>query len=223
MGLVTEGTDPAREWLVDAADPRLTPDRLNRMADGLRPDRLAWNAFGVLGLWNTEAWVPSLVERACGAQSPLVEIEWADGTILPWAVDVLGPELCDMTVQGPEGHLVIAATLDPDPPAEQLRAAAVAAVEGSMPGGGREPGLVVVAPPGPATDGLDDRLDAATDVEVHDGRRIADLLAGRTGWVTWTTLGRLALDLAEEGGDEPMEQVRRLVTELQLRYPDQTF
>jgi hypothetical protein len=58
------------------------------------------------------------------------------------------------------------------------------------------------------------------DVELHEGTRIAELLDGATGWIAWPELGRLALDLAEEADREPMESVRRLVSQIQARYPD---
>ncbi|MGH9280136.1 MAG: hypothetical protein ACRD12_18805 [Acidimicrobiales bacterium] len=214
---MSDGTEEPTEWLVDAADPLLTPERLARVADPARPDRLAWNAFRILGLWNTDAWVPSLVEVACGDESPLVELDWADATIVPWTSDVLGPDMCDMVIAGPDGYVVVACTVDPYPQEAPLTAAAVAAIDGSIEGGNREAGLIVVTPPG--TPPLDERLELATDIEVHDGRLIFDLLEGRMGSVSWTRLGRLALDLAEEGGEEPMEQVHRLITELQARYP----
>jgi hypothetical protein len=66
---------------------------------------------------------------------------------------------------------------------------------------------------------LTERLEIATGVELLDGRLAYDLLAPGMGDVTWLDLGRLALDLAEEAELEPAESVRRLVTELQQRFP----
>lgn len=222
MGLPVTDEGPT-EWLVDAADPLLTPDRLERIADPSRPDRLTWNTFRILGLWNADAWVPSLVEEACGNESPLVELEWAEASIRFWTSDVLGPEVCDVVIEGPAGHLVIVCTLTAEPPETQLRAAAVAALDGSMAAaGGREAGLIVVGPPG-GGELLESALALATDVEVHDAKLLADLLDGAMGASSWDHLGRLALDLAEEGADEGMESVHQLVTEIQTRFPGATL
>src|SRR5437763_1672826 len=79
--------EPEPEWLVDAADPLLTPDRMALIADDRRPDRLAWNTFRILSLWNADAWVPSLVETACGDDSPLAAVEWAAASVVPWIGD----------------------------------------------------------------------------------------------------------------------------------------
>jgi hypothetical protein len=63
------------------------------------------------------------------------------------------------------------------------------------------------------------RLEVATEFELRDARIASELLAEAMGWISWPELGRLALDLAEESDPGAGEQVRRLVSELQARYP----
>jgi hypothetical protein len=81
----------------------------------------------------------------------------------------------------------------------------------------------VVVPPG--TEGVDDRLQVATETELMDGRIAIDLMGDAIGWVSWTDVARIALDLAEEGDPDvaPVDMVHELVTELQQLYPDATI
>lgn len=211
------GAPEGGPWLVDLASPLLSdPASLTLLDDPSRPDRLAWNAFRTLALWDTDAWVPSLLEVACGDGNPLSPLEWAGGAVVPWGAGLGMADLCDIVLEGPEASVLVACTTRSDPPEEQLRAAVVAALEGSL-DGGREAGIVVVGPPGSGN--LLSWLEMAADVPLHDGRLARDLLDGGLGWVTWPALGRLALDLAEESDPDPAGQVHRLVTELQLRFP----
>jgi len=213
----TERVDP-QEWLIDAHDPVLTDGRMAAVADPARPDRLAWNTFRTLGLWNTEAWAPRLLELACGEGSRLVVAEWDGGDVVPWAADLPGDELCDVALAGPAAYVVLACTLDAGVSTEHLRAAAMAALDGSL-DGGREAGLVVVAPPDSYD--LRARLEQATDIELHEGKSAFELLDGALGWISWPELGSLAADLVEENDPdtELNEPVRRLITELQQRFP----
>ena len=220
MAGADDAADP--EWLIDADDALLTPDRLARVADPALPDRLAWNTFRTLALWDTDAWVPRLLEVACGADVPVVTADWTRGSVVPWAV---GPfetadavDVVDVVLDGPEAYVVVACDVHGDPSGEQLRAGALAALDGSL-AGSRLAGFVVVVPPG--TDGVAERLQVATETELMDGRVATDLLGDNIGWVTWTELTRIALDLAEEGDPDvaPVEMVHRLVTELQALYP----
>jgi hypothetical protein len=208
------------EWLIDAGDPVLTDERMVWIADPARPDRLAWNTFRTLALWEPDAWVPSLLEVACGAGNRLSALEWSGASVLPWAAKLDLPSVCDVVLEGPEAAVVLACTLSTDPGPEELRAAALAALDDSL-HGGREAGLVVVAPP--EAEGVAARLELATEIELHEGRRARDLLADAMGWITWPELGRLALDLAEENDQGPAEQVRRLVTQMQDRFRDATW
>ena len=208
----------AQEWLIDADDPLLTDGRLTSVADPSRPDRLAWNTFRTLGLWNTEAWAPRLLEIACGEESRLAVAEWDGGDVVPWAADLPGHGICDVALIGPVSYVVLACTLDADVPLEDLRAAAMAALDGSL-DQARDAGLVVVAPPGSYD--LRERLEQATDIELHEGKTAFELLDGAMGWISWPELGTLAADMVEEGSSdtELNEPVHRLITELQDRFP----
>jgi len=208
------GTD---EWLIDAGDPLLTSEHLVAIADPTRPDRLVWNTFRTLALWNTEAWMPPVMEIAIGDDNPVGTLEWAEGQVVPWGAGPDGGQVCEVAVSGPDAYVVFACTIVPDPPEVELRAAAIAAVDGSL-HPERQASLVVVAPPG--SDEMPAHIARATDVELHEETRLSELLAGATGWISWPELGRLALDLAEEPDREPMEAVRRLVSQMQARWPD---
>ena len=209
-------TDATTEWLIDADDPLLSAERLARVADDRLPDRLVWNTFRTLGLWNTEAWVPSMLEVACGRDNVLSPLEWDGAQIVPWGAGLKDGDLCDVVLDGPAAYVVVACSASGEPSEEEVRAAAVAALDGSL-SGGREAGLVLVVPPGaPDPAGV---LERAGEVPLLDGRLVDDLLAARMGFVEWPYLGTLALDLAEENDPEPQEQVRRLVSQLQARFP----
>ncbi|MFP5317653.1 MAG: hypothetical protein ACLGI2_05090 [Acidimicrobiia bacterium] len=219
---VTDLPGPERadrqEWLMDADDPALTDGRMAAVADPARPDRLAWNALRTLALWNTEAWAPRLLEIACGEGSRLAVVEWDGGAVVPWATDLPGDDMCDVALVGPAAYVVLACTFDAGVSLEQLRAAAMAALDGSL-HEGREAGLVVVAPPDSYD--LRERLEQATDVELHEGRTAFELLDGALGWISWPELGALAADLVEEtrSDNELNETVHRLITDIQARFP----
>ena len=204
-------------WLADSASPLLAGRTGLRVEDPARPDRLAWNTFRTLALWDADAWVPRLLEVAVGAGNPLSALEWGGAAVSPWGAGLVFDDLCDVVLDGPEALVVAACTLLSHPTEEHLRAAAMAALDGSLQGA-REAGLIVVAPPG--SEDLPGELDRAGQLELHEGRTVAELLADRVGWVSWPELGRLALDLAEESDPGPEEQVRRLVSDLQARFPD---
>jgi hypothetical protein len=214
------------EWLVDADDPLLTADRMARVADPSRPDRLTWNTFRTLAVWDTDLWVPRVLSVACGPDNPLSPLDWGGASVIPWAVGPFGGEaaddIADVVIDGPEAYVVLACTIRSDPREEMLRAAALAALYGSL-HGGRQAGFVVVAPT--AASHVSARLEVATDIELRDGRLASDLLAGATGSISWPDLGRLALDLAEEADPDtvPGEVVHQLVTELQALFPDATI
>jgi hypothetical protein len=193
-------------WLVDAENPLLTEPVLARMGDTTRADRLAWNTFRTLALWDTDAWVPRLLGIACGEGSPLVALEWSGTSVLPWAAGLALDGVTDVVLDGPEALVVVGATLAAAfPPAEPpalLEEVAEAA------GHSRQAGFVAVLAPGsdgPAWPERGGGVDVAGD--------------GSTGWLTWAELGTLALDLAEEGDELRGEQVSRLVDHLQQRFP----
>ncbi len=187
-------------WLVDADNPLLTEPLLARVADPGQPDRLAWNTFRTLALWETDVWVPRLIGIACGEGSPLSAVEWSGASVLPWAAGLKADGVTDVLLEGPEAVIVAATTLADDLGGLDMPAYLA---EMSEAAGSREYGFVAVLAPGatgpawPATVGED----------------------GRTGWATWAELGTVALDLAEEGDELRGEQVRRLIVELQQQFP----
>ncbi len=209
--------DMEGEWLAESTSPLLAGETGVRLEDPSRPDRLAWNAFRTLALWDADAWVPRLLEIAIGTGNLLSALEWGGAAVSPWGAGLVFDDLCDVVLDGPEALVVVACTLLPHPTEEHVRAAAMAALDGSL-HNAREAGLIVVAPPG--SEDLPGELELAGQLELHEGRTIAELLTDRVGWVSWPELGRLALDLAEESDPGPEEQVRRLVTDLQARFPD---
>ncbi len=208
-----QGRSAASEWLIDAAV--LDGEALARVNDPQRPDRLAWNTLRTLALWERDAWVPPLLEIACGRGNPLSPLEWAGTSVVPWVAGGTMPDVAEVALDGPDAYVLLACTLLSDPAEAQLRAAAMAALEPAM-RGGREAGVVVVAPPG--SDDVLARLEGATRFALDDRHLARDRLT--LGWVSWPELGRLALDLAEESDPAPREQVRRLIEELQGRFPD---
>jgi hypothetical protein len=203
------------DWLIDA--PALAPEALERVTDRAGPHRLAWNTFRTLALWERDAWIPPLLEIACGPGNRLSPLDWTETSVVPWAAGTDATDFADVVLDGPQAYVVFACTVIPNPADEDLRAAAVAALDGSVHGMGRDAGLVVVAPPG--SDDMLARLEVATGFELRDGRIASELLAEAMSWISWPELGRLALDLAEESDPGAGEQVRRLVSELQARYP----
>jgi hypothetical protein len=184
-------------WLVDAENPLLTEPVLARMGDAGRADRLAWNTFRTLALWETDVWVPRVLGIACGEGSPLAAVEWSGASVVPWAAGLELDGVTDVVLDGPEALVVAAATLAADfPPGE---AAGLREVVAEAAGDAREAGFLVVVAPG------------SEGVDVTDD--------GRTGWLTWAELGTVALDLAEEGDELRGEQVHRLIDQLQQRFP----
>ena len=184
-------------WLVDAENPLLTEPVLARMDDPSRADRLAWNTFRTLALWETDVWVPRLLGIACGEGSPLVAVEWSGASVLPWAAGLALDGVTDVVLDGPEALVVAGTTLAPDFPGREPAGLLQEVVEAA--GESREAGFVAVVAPG------------AQEVVATDD--------GRTGWVTWAELGTVALDLAEEGDELRSELVHRLIDQLQQRFP----
>ena len=211
------GTAAEGPWLADSASPLLSGTSGTRIEDPSRPDRLAWNAFRTLALWDADAWVPRLLEIALGTGNLLSALEWGGAAVTPWGAGMVFDDVCDVVLDGPEAYVVAACTLLPHPTEEHLRAAAMAALDGSL-RGSREAGLLVVAPPG--SEDLAGELERAGRLELHESRTLGELLTDRVGWASWPELGRLALDLAEENDRGPEELVRRLVSDLQTRFPD---
>lgn len=212
-------------WLIDIESPLLTDSALARIDDGQRPDRLAWNAFQTLGLWDPDTWVPRFVELACGEGSPLQALEWSGSSVRPWGAALALPDTTDVVIDGPEALIVAVATLRPDPPVDVVRAAVLEAVTHTL-RPDKAVGLILVVPPGApdlgpwlemaAEEGPG--ADPATAVP-PDGGFVAELLPGASGWLTWRDLSELALDLAEESDELRGEAVHRLVTQVQEQFP----
>lgn len=189
------------DWLIDADNPLLTAEAVARIGDARRPDRLAWNAFRTLALWDTDVWVPSLLEAACGEGNPLSPLEWSGASVQPWAAGIDLDGVADVVIDGPEALVVALGTLSAPVAPGDVRAALASGLEGASGHGGvrRPTGVVVVGPP----DG---------------GGWEPDLGDVTSGWLSWPELSRLALDLAEEGDPLRAEQVRRLVSQVQARF-----
>ena len=183
-------------WLVDAENPLLTEPVLARIGDPTRADRLAWNTFRTLALWETDVWVPRILGIACGEGTPLSAVEWSGASVVPWAAGLELDGVTDVVLDGPEALVVVGATLAAEFPVSEPSALVEIVAEAA---GSREAGFLAVV--GPGAEGLEATGD------------------GRTGWLTWTELGTVALDLAEEGDELRGEQVHRLVDQLQQRFP----
>ena len=185
-------------WLVDAENPLLTEPVLTRLDDATRADRLAWNTFRTLALWETDVWVPRILGIACGEGTPLSAVEWSGASVVPWAAGLELDGVTDVVLDGPEALVVVGATLAAGfPPGSQP--SGLLEVVADVAGTAREAGFVAVVAPG------------SEGVDVTDD--------GRSGWLTWAELGTVALDLAEEGDELRGEQVSRLVDQLQWRFP----
>ena len=205
------------DWLVDAGNPLLTEAALARVGDPLRPDRLAWNAFRTLALWDSDIWVPRLLDVACGDGNPLAVLEWSGASVMPWASGLTLDESADVVLDGPEALVVVVATFGADPPLGDLRTQAMGALADTL-GPGKQAGFVAVVPPG-GGGGEPDRHEA-TALGARDHPRSAGFAATASGWMTWRDLGALAVDLAEEADDLRSEQVHRLVSDLQRQFPE---
>lgn len=203
-------------WLVDIESPLLTEAALARIDDADLPDRLAWNTFQTLALWDTDVWVPRFVDLACGEANTLEVLEWSGSSVQPWGASVAYPGAVDVVIDGPEALIVAVATLDPDPPVAELRAAALEAV-GHTVGPDRQVAFVLVVPPG--TPDLDPWLEVAAAEEPPSGT-LVELLPGSSGWLTWREVAELALDLAEEADELRGEAVHRLMSQIQSQFPD---
>lgn len=201
-------------WLVDIENPLLTEAALARIDDQERPDRLTWNTFQTLALWDPDVWVPRFVEVACGEGNALEALEWSGSSIRPWGTSLSYSGAVDVVIDGPEALILAVATLDPDPPVDRLRAAAIEALGDSV-SADRLVGFVVVVPPG--TPDLGPWLESAAEDQSGDGT--FELLAGSSGWLTWHELGELALDVAEESDELRGEAVHQLVSEIQAHFP----
>jgi hypothetical protein len=208
-------------WLVEPDHPALALPSATRINDGARPDRLTWNTFRLLAEWNSDVWVPALLETALGAQNPLSGLEWADATATVWGTDSDVEGSTDVVIEGRHARILVEATFAEDLTVDRLFAGARRALD--LDGDHSQSGYVVVVVDAP--EDLADRLQDTADADLSDFDRgdthglRPDALVHLCGWVTWRDLGTLALDLAEEADPLRAEQVHRLATELQERFP----
>jgi hypothetical protein len=201
-------------FLADPQNPALNSATMMLVGDEARPDRLAWNTFRTLALWQTDAWVPRLLDIGLGGEHPVEDVEWEGASVQLWATGLELDSGTDVLIDGPNALLVCVATLQPAPPSGETRGAMLKAVSDAALGG-RKPAFLAVVPTRDDEAQLQAALEAAAS-----GDGLEDL-TGSVGWVTWHELGELALDLAEEEEDSlRADQVALLVDQLQDRFPD---
>jgi hypothetical protein len=201
-------------FLADPQNPALNSATMMLVGDDGRPDRLAWNTFRTLALWQTDAWVPRLLDIGLGGEHPIEDVEWEGAAVQLWATGLELDSGVDVLIDGPNALLVCVATLQQAPPSGETRGAMLKAVSDAALGG-RKPAFLAVVPTRDDEAQLQAALEAAAS---GDG---LDALTGSVGWVTWHELGELALDLAEEEEDSlRADQVALLVDQLQDRFPD---
>lgn len=211
MSVIEPGSDA---FLADPQNPALNSATMMLVGDESRPDRLAWNAFRTLALWQTDAWVPRLLDIGLGGEHPIEDVEWEGAEVRLWATGLELDSGVDVLIDGPNALLICVATLQPAPPSGETRGAMLKAVSDAALGG-RKPAFLAVVPTRDDEAQLQAALEAAAS---GDG---LEALSGSVGWVTWHELGELALDLAEEEGDSlRADQVALLVDQLQDRFPD---
>jgi hypothetical protein len=201
-------------FLADPQNPALNSATMMRIGDDSRPDRVAWNTFRTLALWQTDAWVPRLLDIGLGGDHPIEEIEWEGASVQLWATGLELDSGVDVLIDGPNALLVCVATLQPAPAPGETRGAMVKAVSDAALGG-RKPAFLAVVPT------RDDEAQLQAALEAAAAGDDLDALTGSVGWVTWHELGELALDMAEEEEDSlRADQVALLVDSLQDQFPD---
>ena len=205
-------TNNQGDFLADPTNPALTSAAMERIGDPSRPDRLAWNTFRTLALWEPDRWVPSLLEIGLGPSNRLSGHEWDGTSVQLWATGLDLDGAVDVILDGPEALVLIEAALDssPDDAAIEAGMRTVIDVAGK---GGLLPAFLVVA-----SEGGEDKV--GTRLERASAGTEFEPLAGAIGWLSWGELGRMALDLAEEADPMRDEQVHLLVSELQSRFPN---
>ena len=93
------------------------------VGDESRPDRLAWNTFRTLALWETDAWVPRLLDIGLGGEHPVADVEWSGASVQLWATGLELDSGTDVLIDGPQALVVGVATLQPAPPSGETRGA----------------------------------------------------------------------------------------------------
>ena len=200
------------DFLADPTNPALTSAAMERIGDPSRPDRLAWNTFRTLALWEPDRWVPSLLEIGLGPSNRLSGHEWDGTSVQLWATGLDLDGAVDVILDGPEALVLIEAALDSSPVDAAIEAGMRTVIDAAGKGG-RLPAFLVVA-----SEGGEDKV--GTRLESASAGTEFEPLAGAIGWLSWGELGRMALDLAEEADPMRDEQVHLLVSELQSRFPN---
>jgi hypothetical protein len=208
-------SDPGPDaFLADPQNPALNSATMTRIGDSGRPDGVAWNTFRTLALWDTDVWVPRLLDIGLGGDHPVADVEWSGASVQLWATGLELDNGADILVDGPEALVIGVATLDQAPPSGEIRGA-MAKVVSDAALGGRKPAFLAVVPT------RDDEAQLQAALEAAAAGDDLNALTGSVGWVTWHELGELALDLAEEEEDSlRADQVALLVDQLQDRFPD---
>ena len=109
-------TNNQGDFLADPTNPALTSAAMERIGDPSRPDRLAWNTFRTLALWEPDRWVPSLLEIGLGPSNRLSGHEWDGTSVQLWATGLDLDGAVDVILDGPEALVLIEAALDSSPP-----------------------------------------------------------------------------------------------------------
>lgn len=220
---MTDATDAdAGPWLADSQHPSLDTPVAARLDDPALPDRLTWNTFRTLAQWNTDVWVPSLLEVALGPDNPLSRLEWGEADVELWRSGLQMTGSTDVVIDGPDAILLVEATFQDDLGADHLAVGADHAL-GLAARDGRPAGFVLVCPglTDADADRLQDELDAdLLDLPDGEGHGLREEALERiAGWMTWADVGALAADLAEEGDQIHREMVHQVITALQQRFP----
>jgi hypothetical protein len=211
-------------WLMEPDHPDLARPEAERINEPWRPDRLAWNTFRTLAQWNTDVWIPSLLEQACGRDNPVSPVEWADASVTFWTSAGDRRDAVEIGLEGRDAFVLVEATFQDVVEPDELAAGADRALDHA--GLGRQGAFILVVPP---TSDLTSRFDDLMTAELIDPEGRAghglrpEALARVSGCLTWADLGALALDLAEEGDPLRREQVHQLVTQLQEKFPGAAF
>ena len=202
------------DFLADPQNPALNSATMTLVGDYSRPDRLAWNMFRTLALWETDVWVPRLLDIGLGSPNPLSDREWSGASTALWATGLELDSGADVLLDGPECLVVAVASVQATPPSDEVRGAMLKGdTDAAL--GDRQPGFLAVVP------SRDDEAQLQAALEQAASGPDFEALTGAVGWVTWHELGELALDLAEEEEDSlRADQVALLVDQLQERFPD---
>ena len=115
-------------FLADPQNPALNSATMMLVGDEGRPDRLAWNVFRTLALWDTDVWVPRLLDIGLGGDHPVADVEWSGASVQLWATGLELDSGTDVLIDGPEALVVGVATLQQAPPSGETRGAMTKAV-----------------------------------------------------------------------------------------------